>query len=98
MLRVADLSIGDFGFRIWDLRNPVDFIKTETSESEIQIPQLVPRISSVQSIQSEIRILKTEITLESGDIQPTGQLAHFRTDHFLGFCQGVIDRSQHKIL
>ncbi len=35
-LRVAGLSIGDFGFRISDLRNPVDFIKTETSESVIR--------------------------------------------------------------
>ncbi len=58
---VTGLSIGDFGFRIWDLRNPVDFIKTETSESVIRTPQPVPRISSVQSIQSEIRILKSEI-------------------------------------
>ena len=53
-LRVAGLSIGDFGFRIWDLRNPVDFIKTEISEP-------VPRISSVQSIQSEIQIPKSKI-------------------------------------
>ena len=61
LLRVAGLSIGDFGFRIWDLRNPVNFIKTETSESVIQTLQLVPRISSVQSIQSEIRNPKSAI-------------------------------------
>lgn len=61
VLRGTGLSIGDFGFRIWDLRNPVDFIKTETSESVIRTPQLGPRILSVQSIQSEIRILKSEI-------------------------------------
>ena len=60
-LRVAGYGSFDWGFWISDLRNPVDFIKTETSESVIRTPQLGPRILSVQSIQSEIRILKSEI-------------------------------------
>ena len=74
LLRVTGLSIGDFGFRIWDLRNPVDFIKTETSEYGIRTPQLVPRISSVQSIQSEIPNHKSKI--ERPVTRPTSTLVY----------------------
>ncbi len=60
VIRGAGLSIWDLGLRIADLRNPVDFINNEISER-------VPRILSVQSIQSEIERLETN----SNDLELT---------------------------
>ena len=65
--------------------SPPAIDKTRNSHSAPRIPHLAPRNPQPDLTQPRY-------------IHPTGQFAHLGTDHLLGFCQGVVDCSQHQIL